>query len=237
MRYTILMLMLVLAPFVSASNWDTHRAFAGSVYYNLNDSLRENLSLSLMEEGSIIPDKIFQDYKKHSFPLSYIEAKKWLQKTKTDLENKDYKNASLDFGIASHYIVDSFSSPHSFSGEDYASHKEYEDQASSDYLYAACNNEKIKLQDALYTGSLNGGHWITWTETRDRSLPFHDVENAMNHLFPIAMETFGSRCRELDTKVEAVHFYLGWKEILLSAAVLIGIILTGFSLRKDLKNS
>ena len=124
MRFITLFLILLLTPVVSAWNWDTHQAFDDSVYYRLDDNIKSKLNLGLMEYGSIIPDKEFKDFTRHSFPLAIKQAEYWIEKARDNLHDGDYNNASLSFGIASHYIVDSFSAPHSISGEEYELHKD-----------------------------------------------------------------------------------------------------------------
>lgn len=234
MRWFVVLLLLLL-PGAVAWNWDTHEAFVDMVYYGLEEDVREQLDPRLMEEGSILPDKEFQDFQRHSFPLSVGETEKWLQRTREALARDDYGNASLAFGVASHYITDSFSAPHAVKGETYELHRAYEDQASEAYLYVPCSEERVKIGDVLYTGAQQGKTWEQWVETRDPMIPRQAVREAGVFLFSIAMETFESRCHSFQTDVEEERLSLGWKEMLFGVLILGALGWVGVSLYRDLK--
>ncbi len=235
MRFITLFLIIILIPSASAWNWDTHQAFADSVYYRLDDSIRLKLNLGLMEYGSITPDKEFKDFTRHSFPLSIKQAESWIEKMKKNVGDGDYNNASLSFGIASHYIVDSFSAPHSISGEEYDLHKKYEDQGSEGYKYADCISEHFSLGDVIYTGSQQGKRWEAWVGTRNNEFPQSAVHDAALYLTAIAMEIFNSSCNSFETKFEKEEkaFEL-WKMISIIVICLL-ILYFAASLYKDLK--
>mgnify|MGYP001617633596 CR=1 FL=1 len=241
MRAVLLFILVLVGgsatPFATAWNWDTHPAIAESAYYRLDDSLREKLSLDLIKEGSIMPDKVFHDFTKHGFPRALPEAERWLRSTREFLNKQQYDNASLSFGIASHYITDSFAAPHSISGEPYPLHQLYEKQAAQNYFYAECTSESFELGDVLYTGSQQGKTWGEWTDTRDAQLPQLAVRDATFYLTGIAMETFNSTCRSFATHFETPERHLDISHMAFALAVLACLLFTILSLYRDLKNN
>ncbi len=223
MRSILFVVALLMMQSAVAWNWDTHEAMVTSVYYRLDPALREELSVERMAEGSIMPDKVFRDYQKHGFPRSLPEAERWLQSTRSSLAQEGYSHASLSFGIASHYLTDSFSAPHSISGEPYALHKQYEDQASREYDYADCPVNSFALAEAIMTGTEQGKTWGTWVTTRDAALPRHAVRDATLSLMTLAFDAFNSTCSSFETTVREVDssftptLYLGMGIVLLCA--------------------
>jgi len=221
MRSILFVVALVMIQSVAAWNWDAHEAMVMSVYYRLDPALREHLSVERLAEGSIMPDKVFRDYQKHGFPRSLPEAERWLQSTHSFLAQEDYSNASLSFGIASHYLTDSFSAPHSISGEPYSLHQLYEDQASQAYDYAECPLNSFALAEAIMTGTEQGKTWGSWVATRDAALPRHAVHDATLSLTTVASDVFNSTCTSFETTIRKVdssftpQLYLGMGIVLL----------------------
>jgi hypothetical protein len=103
-----------------------HQDVVDAVFNSLPSEIRDNLKLDVMKESSDDPDQIFKDMVKHHYPPSYKEATKWLDKGKASYEQKDYKQASYCFGVASHYITDSFMAPHCVDHEPSNDHHKFE---------------------------------------------------------------------------------------------------------------
>ena len=140
MKVSLLLIGLI---FISGWNFQTHQDIVESVYYSLNNI--SYLNLTTLKYGAIVPDKVFRDHRLHSYPKSYINGLKWLNETKNALKNHDYNNASYAFGIATHYIADSFSAPHNIKGESSRLHAMYENQASVVYDYVNCKKYEYEL--------------------------------------------------------------------------------------------
>ena len=234
MKYVFIFIIL-LVPFVSGWNWNTHTAIVDSFYYGLDEDVRGRLNLSLMEYGGVVPDKEFRDYVRHSYPKSYAETSKWLEKAKEEILLGDYDKASLSFGIASHYVVDSFSSPHGVNGEEYSLHKEYEDQGSEDYFYVECVKEEFDLQELLQSGLLEGKNWGKWVETKDKEYPLSAVASSMGYVFSIGMWVFDGECYSFETEFEDKGYGLSLFQIISCFVIVLVIVIICVSLYMDFK--
>ncbi len=113
---------LVFAPAADAWSWTTHSDIVDVVYNGLPPEVQKNLNLQTMKDASNEPDEVFKDYTLHNYPNSYGKAKSWLDKGKAAYDKGDYNEASYDYGVASHYISDSFSAPHCVSKEKSSDH-------------------------------------------------------------------------------------------------------------------
>ncbi|MCE5214543.1 MAG: zinc dependent phospholipase C family protein, partial [Methanobacterium sp.] len=152
-------------PSSEAWSWKTHSEIADFVYQGLPPEVQKNLNLEIMKNASNDPDEVFKDFTTHSYPKSYQKAKTWLDKGKIAYDRGDYKEASYDYGVASHYISDTFSAPHCVSKEDSADHSKYEDQAKD--LKPAATNVSGDLESLLRNGYTQGGtSWNDWLETK-----------------------------------------------------------------------
>ncbi len=172
----VLILSLVLVPCDYAWKWQTHSKIVEKTYYTLPTYIKKNLNLNAMKNGSNDPDQKFKDFKKHSFPYSYYLALKWLNKGKTAYANKKYHNASYDFGVASHYISDTYSAPHSANDTSYL-HSIYEKQAN--YLKPTISIVNKDLYTSLKQGDAQGEKdWSSWKKTRKSSITQKDLNGA-----------------------------------------------------------
>jgi hypothetical protein len=168
---------LVLAPASSAWTWSTHQSIADSVYYSLPNTMKSKLSLTAMKEGSIYPDKVLHDTKLHSYPASYNKAVYWLNKGTTAYKSKNYYTASKYYGIASHYISDTFSAPHCVSGEQSSLHTSYEKQAAK--LTPRQSTTSISLLTSMKSGYTSGKYdWDQWLKTKKSSYVQTDLNRA-----------------------------------------------------------
>ena len=135
MRSFLFLFVLLLT---SAWNWQTHPAFVESMYYQLSDEDQSNFNLTALQEGSLAPDRDFHDNRYHHYPPSYNLTLYWLQKARTSYAQGDFPEASYAFGVASHYVSDSFAAPHNIEKESSKDHSFYERQASERYMLVPC---------------------------------------------------------------------------------------------------
>ena len=166
---------LLQIPAVSAWNWNTHQEIVESDYYSLPADMQQNLNLDIMKKGSLVPDFVFFDFKYHSYPNSYQKANYWLNEGQKNYKNGDFYYASYCYGVASHYISDSFAAPHA-AGIFGPNHNLYELKAS--FLKPEVVNVTGDLNSTMYNGDSNGEKsWKSWIKSKNNSL----VQNDLNH--------------------------------------------------------
>lgn len=173
----LLIISIVLMPCDFAWKWDTHREIVYKTYSSMPSNIKKNLDLNAMKDGSNDPDEKFKDWRNHEFPGSYYKAQEWLKKGKYAYSKKNYRNASYCFGVASHYISDTYSAPH---GAHYlpTPHSEYEAQANklTPAIISGYNKD-------LYTSMKQGDaqdriDWNLWKKTRKSSIAQNDLNQA-----------------------------------------------------------
>jgi hypothetical protein len=184
---------MVFSPTASAWHVITHENIAEKIYYSMPPNVQHNLNLSEMRRGAAAPDLIFKDSKDggHKYPKSYQKAENWLKKGKTAYHEGNYNHASYCFGIASHYISDSYVVTHcaNISKSD---HKDYERRSKGmkpstvwymgnqfkdiDPSVAGYNeNLKSELAEAYETGETR---WNMWIEKRNMALVQLNLDKA-----------------------------------------------------------
>jgi len=189
-----LFIFLLLSPSVVAWDYEGHEIIAEDVYYS-TDMQFKNFNLSRLKEGSIAPDKIFRDQRRHHYPNSFNLALLWL--------NND-SDASFNFGVASHYISDSFASPHYIKGEKYSDHALFEKQARS--IYIECRNYGFDLENSLRKGSFNYKDWKPWLVSKSKSIPENEFNDAARLVLSVAIEKFNLSCLN-HTQVQEVEYF------------------------------
>jgi len=172
LQITIIIMVLILStlPSAVAWTWKTHADIAEAVYWGLPPDVQKNLNLEIMKNASNEPDEVFKDFRHHSYPNSYQKAKSWLDKGKIAYNRGDYDEASFDYGVATHYISDSFAAPHCVSKEDSSDHSRYENRAKKLVPVATYNNSldlNTRMQNGYHQGSES---WTRWLETGDTSI-------------------------------------------------------------------
>jgi len=182
-----LVISLVLIPCGFAWKWQTHSKITDKIYYSMPIYIQKNLNLNAMKDGSNDPDEKFQDFINHSFPRSYFNALIWLNKGKSAYNNKNYYYASYCFGVASHYISDTFSAPHSANDTTYL-HSTYENQANTIKPTISRTNDK-DLYNSLKQGDSQGKKdWSMWKNTKKTSI----VRNNLNQATKISYSAIKS---------------------------------------------
>lgn len=170
----LILVLFIQIPAASAWNWNTHQEIVENNYNSLPTDIKQNLNLDAMKDGSDDPDFKFFDFKYHSYPNSYGKADEWLNRGQEHYKNGDYYYASYCYGVASHYIADSFAAPHcaGVSGPD---HTLYEAQAS--FLRPEMTNSNGDLNSVMSEGVLSGkSDWNDWLKTKSNL----DIQNDMN---------------------------------------------------------
>lgn len=176
-RVFLILIIITLSTIPSsfAWSWDTHSQIIDTVYQGLPSDVQKNLNLKVMENASNDPDEIFNDKTYHSYPKSYDKAKTWLNKGKAAYDAGNFQEASYDYGVASHYISDTFSAPHCVSKESSADHSSYEKQGSK--LKPTATYKSGDLKTLMENGYTQGGtSWNQWLETKDTNI----VQNNLN---------------------------------------------------------
>jgi hypothetical protein len=173
---------LILTPASSAWTWDTHSDIIDSVYYGLPPEVQKNLNLQIMENASNDPDEVFKDFTYHSYPKSYEKAKTWLDKGKTAYDKGNYTEASYDYGVASHYISDTFSAPHGVSKESSSDHSKYENQAKK--LKPVATYKSGDLNTMMQNGyTQDATSWNEWLQNKDNN----GIQNNLNEAASVSL--------------------------------------------------
>ena len=168
---------LLVSP-VSAWGLQTHENIASQVYYSLPVSVQHKLNLNEMKEGSIAPDVVFKDNTKHVYPASVAPAQLWLNRGKIAYMARNYNYASYCFGVASHYISDSYSAPHCVLGEADALHAAYEKQGLSMtpvVVYRPGESVKSLLSYGYRQGQID---WKLWLKNQNTGITRIDLNHA-----------------------------------------------------------
>ena len=208
-----MLIILLITPSAYAWKFETHQNIIETIYINLPQENQQSLNLTKLKEGSIIPDKDFKDNKKHHYPYSLTEAQKWLNND-TDL--------SINLGIASHYITDSFVAPHNIKKESYNLHSMFENQVKSYYPMVNCNNQTFTLID-LSKGVKNSKDWYVWLKTKDKKIPEKEVDEGAQFLFSIILNKLSATCKNLQAEVKEIPYFTANKIIFSFIVLSIGL--------------
>ncbi len=193
MRLYLPFLLLILCGW----KWQTHSNLAEASYRHLPEEVQEKLNLTLVKEGSIAPDKVFKDNRNHHYPPSLKRADEWLQRAKNAYFDQDYNEASYAFGVASHYISDSFVAVHNIRKESSGMHSLFESQAGKYLPRALCNVSDINLNEELWQAAKQGhSDWFIWQVTHNPRIPKQEMEKAQALLYKVIMQTFNASCRK-----------------------------------------
>ncbi len=203
-----LLIFLILIQNTVALDWNNHKSIVQTLYYSSPYEIQRNLDLKQLEIGSIAPDKDFHDNRLHHYPKSLNLTLHWLNQTKKHLEKQEYSEASYAFGVASHYISDSFVAPHYISKEDPKLHSKFEKQASTKL---SCIEKEYNLKENLEKASENEKDWEAWLETKDPKIPQNEIKQAMELISPLFLEIFNTNCETRTTKVQKESVNLGEK--------------------------
>lgn len=170
--------------------WPGHANVIEVVYNKMPDEIKGNLDLNKMKDGSNDPDEKFKDTALHHYPKSYDKAKKWLDDGKTNYTSKNYEQASYCFGVASHYIADTFAAPHCVSKEPSNLHHKFEVE-NDDYTPTA--EYKSGDMDTLMRNGIAQGEkdWKDWLETKDTSIPHSEADMGASVAYSVIKDMLG----------------------------------------------
>lgn len=155
--------------------WPGHAAMIKVIYNALPDKLKRNLDLDAMIDGSNDPDEKFRDTAMHNYPKSYKKAVEWIDQGKLNYETGNYKRASYCFGIASHYITDTFAAPHCVSKESGKDHHNFE-IINDDYtptIQVVTGDLDTLMQKGVEQGKED---WKNWKITKDPSIAHSEAD-------------------------------------------------------------
>tara|TARA_Y100000310_G_scaffold344886_1_gene460255 strand:+ start:176 stop:856 length:681 start_codon:yes stop_codon:yes gene_type:complete len=197
MKWVIVFLLLIPSSFA----WTTagHENVVVFAYERLDQDVRSKLNLTELRRGAVAPDLVFHDTRLHHFPPSYKKAVFWLGETELAYEQKNYNNASYFFGIASHYISDSFALPHNVEREDPSEHSKYERMA-VEFIVEPCSELNHSLL-GLFSNRPKPYEWDDWLITHDTEPVYTHFEIATISVMHIAKSTFESSCNNKQTNI------------------------------------
>ena len=195
---------------LSAWNWPTHKEFATKVYDGFPVEFKNNLNLSLIQDGAIIPDSVFKDYSNHSYPNSVENVDYWLNRSVSDYSKGDYANASLEFGIASHYLSDSFSAPHNIAGEEYRDHQRFETEAEGLPFFARCNKGNKGTDFYLAKAQASRYDWELWMLDNDKNTQSLELSRGLESAHLIYHSYFNQKC-SVTLWQRFIWFFRLWK--------------------------
>ena len=218
-------IILALLPFIVGWDWVTHPDIAEAVYYQMPYELKFKLDPGLIREGSIMPDSVFHDNRLHHYPPSYNLTLFWLNKSVNYLKINDSDNASLAFGIASHYITDSYAAPHYISKEDPKLHSLYEKQARLNNTKLKCSETNVSIKNLLYVGSFEADTWLSWIASKDSKIPISASLKSADALSIISRKAFHYECYEKDAIFSKSSFHLSAKSLIIGGIILLLIII------------
>jgi len=215
------LLIILLMPFLLSWKWPVHQSFVEHVYYNTD--LKDSLDLNYLKQGSIAPDKDFRDYRNHHYPNSYNLTLLWLSRAEITYNEKNFKNASYSFGVAAHYISDSFVSPHYISKESSKMHSKFESQAGN--LKTKCSKRQFNLKSELEKASGNGKFWDTWLETNNQEIVQKQAEDSLDLIYQVALDTFKANCKNNTTEFKKVYLVINKNVLMYSSAILTVLVI------------
>lgn len=201
---------LFFAPTSTAWSWNTHSAVVTQVYHSMPASVQKNLNLNAMIDGSNDPDQIFHDYRDHSYPNSYSKAVYYLNLAKSYYKQGKYVQASKDYGIASHYISDTFSAPHCVSGETSSQHEAYENVGTKLTPHITAVNGGLK--ELMLNGYISGKpDWNYWDKTKNSYYVQKDLNKATSVTYKAIINSIGLNTNPIITTPTTSKKYVGNK--------------------------
>ena len=181
---------------VCAWNWPTHEDFSVKVYESFPKEAKSRLNLSLVREGSTIPDRIFQDFEYHSYPGSVVKTEFWLNQSNNAFLEENYALASTSLGIATHYISDSFSAPHNVNGEEYSQHSKFETEAENIPFYARCAIGDKDVEFYISKGQESMKDWGLWLKNSNKNIQSRELSNALIAGYALSHAYYDTECSQ-----------------------------------------
>lgn len=187
-------LLLLLLLFVSAWTWPVHENFSAKIYDSFPADVKSNLNLTLIQEGSLMPDKLIQDYERHSYPDSVEAIDYWLTRSHDSYLESNYTVASLSLGIATHYIADSFSAPHNVANEDNSMHSKFETEAEKMLFYSSCTVGKKDVESYISKAAVGKTDWGFWLRNKANKIQSKELSNALYAGYALSHAYYEEEC-------------------------------------------
>lgn len=168
LKLFFLLAVISLMQISPAAAWsiNNHHEIVDKIYYNLPSDVQKKLNLDAMRDGSDDPDTKFFDFEDHHYPASNQKATYWLDRGKYYYGQGNYTYASYCFGVATHYISDTFSAPHSESDSSSSNHALYELRAA--FFTSHITYLNGDLNTIMYEGYMEGkDDWKNWQKNGD----------------------------------------------------------------------
>ncbi len=191
MKKGILFLLLFV---VSSWTWPTHEHIAEKAVSSL--SIADKLNFTELKRGARAPDEVFRDFVNHHYPSSYKMATQWVSYSKEEFIAEHYNNASYGFGVASHYITDSFAAPHNVFFENPSLHTLFENQVRNYIPTSLCVQKGYNLFSDLDFRKKGKKDWNEWIITKNERIPRREVEESLKLLFVVAQDVFNASCKD-----------------------------------------
>lgn len=175
-----------------ATAWygQTHKDIATQIYNALPPDIQQNLDLTQLLLGCTAPDDVFKDNENHYYPNSLAPTQEWLAKGKAAYDAGDYAYASYCYGVASHYISDTYVGAHCnlVASSKYNLHSIFEGQAVG-YIptvtYMSGTPETL-LKTAYTEGKSD---WNTWSKTKDPNIVKNEVDKAASGAYSLIKDS------------------------------------------------
>ena len=229
---SLIILLFILPQQGMAWTWDGHQLIVENIYDSMPEELQNKLDLEMLKEGSIAPDKTFKDFINHHYPRSYDKYLYYINLSTYNYKNQNYKQASFNFGVASHYISDSFVAPHYVRYESEYLHSKFEDQGLDYKIDINC--KVILSQDLNKTLSIEASskqkEWKNWLKTKDNTMPSEKLQAAQDIILSISEDTFSYKCIQKEDNNDFAKIF-PWIIIAILLIVIIKILLSNF--KKD----
>ena len=200
----IFVLLLMFAPATSALGSTAHRGVARAAYDELPENIRARLNLSTILDGSTLPDRDRAKYDHYATDATYVRsrASEWLERARGSYGRSDFYEASLCLGIASHFISDAASLPHSIDGETPEEHDEFEGQGNLLQPERPVLISSFDWEENLRRYSEGAStKWQQWLNTHDQSIVQEGIDLA-------ASCTYNAWYRVLETEPVAEPVWL-----------------------------
>jgi len=220
-----LITLLFIIVFLVGWKGTVHVSAVDLIYYSMPPSLKEKINLSLMESASIVPDRVYKDFASHKYPYSYNKTRLLLVQARKSYKNSDFNNASYSFGLASHYMLDSFDAPHYVVNETSRLHNEFESVPLN--AFVDCKDYNLTLSSMNYKES-GKKDWASWIETKNSNIQEKELEAAMQLLYSSSIETFDFECSRDSTTIEETGIIHPNKETILAFAFILVLALRFF---------
>lgn len=172
--------------------WPRHTSVIEIVFNVLPEDVKENLDLQAMVDGSNDPDEKFKDLISPHYPASYKRAVGWLYDAEINYDSGNYKRASYCFGIATRYIIDTFSAPHCISKNSNKDRNNFEtviDDYTPTVNYIP-GDLRMLMQKGVDQGKKD---WKNWKKSKNLSIPHSEADMGASVTYSVIKDILKSK--------------------------------------------